>query len=124
MINLFKTYERNKELLEENKTLIEENKNLKSQIECLSQFRQNFDKYYEEITGTKLIIKHDCDMITVTGVCNIDWEDLHYPVEEYKETIAREITEKILPLIDFDLIDNPIKWGTKDMIGKLKVISK
>lgn len=122
MFNIFKAHKRNEKLLKENETLLEENKILKAQNEALSQFRKSFESYYNDVSGSKLIVKQNYKTLTLTGVYIIDWENIHYPADEYKRIIADKISYQLIPFIHFDVVDNPVR-GVKDMVGRLEIVS-
>lgn len=116
MFDVFKIYKRNKELLEENKILKEQN-------EALMQFKKSFDNYYNDISGTKFIIKQDRNIVTLNGVCTLDKEFMHFPTEECKMFIVEKISEQLMPFIEFDFVDNHV-YRTKDIIGRLRILEK
>lgn len=54
-------------------------------------------------------------------VLNVD--DIHYPTDVCKERIAKELTKQLLPLIEYDIVDND-SYGTRDIVGTLTVLMK
>lgn len=116
MRNIFKTFK-------ENERLSEENKILKAQYESLMDFKKSFDNYYHKLSDIKVIEKTYDNKMVVTGVCTFDLEGMHTPVDMCKERVAREITRKIMPFIEFDVVDNRA-YGTKDLVGRVFVVTK
>lgn len=115
MRNIFKTFK-------DNKRLIEENKILKAQNESLTQFRENFDKYYHDISTPKIIERRYDDVITLNGSFNFN-EDMYYlPIDECKKRIVKDISNNLMPYVEFDVVDN--MHGTKSLIGRLLVVTK
>lgn len=113
MFNIFK----------EIKQLREENIKLKAQNEALMQFKGSFDNYYNDISGTKFIIKQDRNLVTLNGICTLDREYMHYPADECKMLIAEKISEQLIPFIEFDFVDN-YAYETKDIVGRLRVLER
>lgn len=116
MKNIFKTFK-------ENESLIAENKLLKAQNEALTAFRKSFDSYYNDISGVRVITRTRDKQIALSGTFSINNATIHCPVEICKEKIARQISEQLLPLIEFDVVDNHA-YGTKDITGRLVVLMK
>lgn len=121
MLNIFKTFKENKELLTENEKLKKENEKLKNQNEALMQFKGNFDNYYHDISAFKIITRDNSEAVTLRGIYNINDKTLHYPSEEYKETIAERLLGQLIPFFKFDIVDNRA-YGTKDMVGTITVV--
>lgn len=113
MFNIFK----------EIKQLREENTKLKAQNEALMQFKENFDNYYNDISGVKMIVRQDTNAVTLNGICTLDREFIHFPTEECKMLIAEKISEQLIPFIEFDFVDNHA-YRTKDIVGRLRVLKK
>lgn len=116
MKNIFKVFK-------ENKKLSEENKLLKLQNDALTEFRKSFDNYYADISGVKVITKNYDKQIVLSGTFSLDRDGMYYPSDMLKEDIARKISKQLVPLMEFDVIDNEIDM-TKDIIGRLIVLTK
>lgn len=107
----------------ENKRLLEENKLLKAQNEALAEFRKSFDNYYNNISGVRVITKNYDKNIVLSASFSLDRDGLYYPTDMYKEKIASQISKQLLPLVEFDIVDNE-SYGTKDIVGRLIVMTK
>ena len=116
MRNIFKTFK-------ENKTLLEENKLLKARNEALTEFRKNFDNYYNDISGVRVITRNYDKKMVLSGSFSIDRNGLYCPTDVCKEKIVNQISKQILPLVEFDVVDNE-PYGTKDIVGKLTILTK
>lgn len=116
MKNIFKTFK-------ENKRLSEENKILKAQNESLMQFKDNFDNYYHNISGVKIIEKHYDDTVVVNGAFTLDAQGVYCPTDICKERIIQDISRRLMPYVEFDVVDNEA-YGTKDLVGRLFVMTK
>lgn len=116
MRNIFKTFK-------ENKSLLEENKLLKAQNEALTEFRKNFDNYYHDISGVKVITRSYDNKVVLSGTFSLDREGAYCPTDMCKEDIAYKISRQLLPLIEYDVIDNKA-CGTKSIVGRLIVLTK
>lgn len=116
MRNIFKTFK-------ENKRLSEENKILKAQNDSLTQFRKNFDNYYRDISGVKIVERRYDNTITLNGVFNFsEAQELYFPTDMCKEQIIKEISKQLISYIEFDVIDNA--YGTKSMVGRLNILTR
>lgn len=116
MRNIFKTFK-------ENKVLLEENKRLKAQNEALMSFKGNFDNYYRNISGIKMIPVTYDNKIVLSGSYRLDDVSMHYPIAMIKEHIAKDMAKNILPLIEFDIVDN-VDYGTRDFVGRIVILTK
>lgn len=116
MKNIFKVFK-------ENKALLEENKILKAQNEALTEFRKSFDKYYNDVSSVPVITKTYDKNVVLTGVFSLDECNIDYPMDLCKQEIVRKMSEKLLPFIEFDIVDNK-SYGTKDIRGKVIVLTK
>ena len=116
MKNIFKTFKENKKLLEENKLL-------KAQNEALTEFRKNFDNYYTDISGIKIIHRDYDKQLMLNATFSLNNETLYCPIDMCKEEIVKKITRQILPLVEVEVVDNPVHM-TKDIIGRLIVLKK
>lgn len=116
MRNIFKAFKENKRLLEENKLL-------KAQNEALAEFRKSFDNYYNDISGVRVITKNYDKNIVLSASFSLDRDGLYYPTDMYKEKIVSQISKQLLPLVEFDIVDNE-SFGTKDIVGRLIFMTK
>jgi hypothetical protein len=116
MKNIFKTFK-------ENKRLEEENRLLKAQNEALIEFRKSFDDYYNNISGVKVITRNYDKQVVIKASYRLDRDSMYCPVDVCKEDIARKMSRELLPLIEFDIIDNNA-YGTKDIVGRLIVLTR
>lgn len=116
MRNIFKTFK-------ENKRLSEENKILKAQYESLLEFKKNFDSYYHDISDVKIIERSYDNKVVLNGTLTLDTENSYCPTDICKERIVHEISRKLMPFVEFDVIDNEA-YGTKDLIGRLFVLTR
>lgn len=116
MKNIFKIFK-------ENKILLEENKLLKAQNEALTEFRKSFDNYYNDISGARVIIRNYDKKMVLSGSLSIDRNGLYCPTDVCKEKIVNQISRQLLPLIEFDVVDNEF-YGTKDIVGRLTILMK
>ena len=114
MRNIFKIFKENKELKEENKILT-------SKTEALTEFRKNFDKFYNSMSSYKIVERRYDNAIVLGGAFHFDnMGDIHYPTDECKRIVVQEIARQLEPYIEFDLVDNDC-YGTKILRGKLTV---
>lgn len=111
MKNIFKIFS-------ENKKLSEENKILKAQNDALMNFKNSLEQYYNSIAGTKIIENHYNNEVVLRGTFTIDKFNLDMPIEICKQYIANDISEKIMPYIEFETVDNE-DFNNKNLIGKL-----
>ena len=116
MRNIFKTFK-------ENKVLLEENKKIKAQNEALMQFKESFDNYYRNISGTHIIPVNYDNRVVLNGTYTFDPYSMNYPVDMCKEHIARDMAKKLLQFIEFDVVDNR-DYNTKDLVGRLVILTK
>lgn len=116
MRNILKTFTENERLLEENKIL-------KAQYESLMEFKNNFDKYYHDISGARIIERSYDNKVVLNGVFSLDMENSHCPTDICKEHIVHEIAKKLMPYVEFDVVDNRA-YGVKDLIGRLIVLTR
>jgi hypothetical protein len=116
MRNIFKTFK-------ENKRLEEENKRLKAQNEALTEFRKSFDNYYNNISGVKVITRNYDKQVVINASYSLDRGGMCCPVDVCKEDIARKMSRELLPLIEFDIVDNRA-YGIKDIVGRLIVLMR
>lgn len=116
MRNIFKTFK-------ENKSLLEENKLLKAQNEALTEFRKSFDNYYNDISGARVITRNYNKKMVLSGSFSIDRNGLYCPTDVCKEKIVNQISKQILPLVEFDVVDNE-PYGVKDIVGRLTILTK
>ena len=116
MRNIFKTFK-------ENKRLIEENKILKAQNEALTEFRKGFDKFYNDIADVKVITRTYDKKLVLSGTFSLDRDTMYCPTDRCKEYIADHIAKQLVPLIEYDVVDNRA-YGTKDMVGRLTILMK
>lgn len=116
MRNIFKTFN-------ENQRLIEENKLLRAQNEALSEFRKSFDKYYNDIAGMKVITRSYDKQLTLQAAVSMDRETMYLPADFCKKRIASELSNQLMPLIEYDIVDNRA-YGTKDIVGRLTILAK
>lgn len=116
MRNIFKTFK-------ENERLTEENKILKAQYESLMDFKSNFNKYYHDISGTRVIERSYGNKVILNGVLTLDMENSYCPTDICKEHIVHDIAKKLMPYVEFDVVDNKA-YGVKDLIGRLIVLTR
>ena len=116
MRNIFKTFK-------ENERLIEENKILKVQYESLMEFKSNFDRYYHDISDVRVIERSYDNKVILNGVFTLDTENSYCPTDICKDHIVHEIAKKLMPFIEFDVVDNRA-YGVKDLIGRLIVMTR
>jgi hypothetical protein len=116
MKNIFKTFK-------ENKKLSEENKLLRAQNEALTEFRKNFDNYYADISGVKIICRDYDKQLVLSATFSLNNETLYCPIDVCKEEIVKKISKQLLPLVDFIVVDDP-KHMTKDIVGRLTILKK
>lgn len=116
MRNIFKTFK-------ENKALLEENKLLKAQNEALAEFRKSFDNYYNDVSGVRVITRNYDKKMVLSGSFSLDRDGLYCPTDVCKEKIISQISRQLLPLVEFDVVDNE-PYGTKDIIGRLTIMMK
>ena len=116
MRNIFRTFK-------ENQRLIEENKILKAQNDSLTEFRKGFDKFYNDIAGTKVFTRTYDKHLTLQASVSMDRENLYCPTDICKERIMRELSRQLMPVIEYDVVDNRA-YGTKDIVGRLTVLMK
>ena len=123
MRNIFKTFKENEKLLAENERLLEENKLMKAKNDALAEFRKSFDNYYNDISGVKIITRNYDKKLVLSGSFSLDRDGLYCPTDVCKERIVREISNQLLPLIEYDVTDNEA-YGTKNIVGRLSVLMK
>ena len=116
MRNIFKTFK-------ENKSLLEENKLLKAQNEALTEFRKSFDSYYNDVSGARVIARNYDNKMVLSGSFSLDRNGMYYPIDVCKEKIVSQISRQLLPLVEFDIIDNE-PYGIKDIVGRLTILMK
>lgn len=116
MKNIFKTFKENKKLLEENKLL-------KAQNDALIEFRKNFDNYYADISGVKIIHRNYDKQLVLSATFSLNNDTLYCPIDVCKEKIVNQISRQLLPLVEFEVVDNKFR-GTKDIVGKLTILTK
>lgn len=116
MKNIFKVFK-------ENKRLTEENRILKAQNDALQEFRKNFDNYYNDVSCTRVITRQYDKKMVLSGSFSLDRNGMYCPIDVCKEHITRDISRQLLPVIEFDVIDNEA-YGTKDIVGRLTVFTK
>jgi hypothetical protein len=116
MRNIFKTFK-------ENKRLEEENKLLKAQNEALTEFRKSFDNYYNNISCVKVITRNYDKQVVIKASHSLDRDSMYCPVDVCKEDIARKMARELLPLIEFDIVDNKA-YGIKEIVGRLIVMTR
>ena len=116
MRNIFKTFK-------ENERLSEENKILKAQYESLMEFKKNFDKYYHDISDVRIIERSYNNKIVLNSTLTLDIENSYCPTDICKERIVQEIAKKLMPFVEFDVVDNRA-YGVKDLIGRLIVLTR
>jgi hypothetical protein len=95
MKNIFKIFK-------ENQALREENKLLQAQIEALSTFKENFDKFYHDVTNVHYV-KIDRKQVRLQSLSLI--EDC-IPTEYIKEHITMDFAKQLEPFIKYDLQDD------------------
>lgn len=105
------------------KRLIEENKILKAQNESLMQFKKNFDNFYHDISDVRIIERNYNNRVVLNGVYSIDYRNLDCPIDMCKEYIVRDMSRKLMPYVEFDIVDNEA-YGTKDLVGRLLIMTK
>ena len=116
MRNIFKTFK-------ENGKLTEENKILKAQYESLMEFKSNFDRYYHDISDVRIIERSYDNKVILNGVFTLDMENSHCPTDVCKDYIVHEIAKKLMPFVEFDVVDNRA-YGVKDLVGRLIVLTR
>lgn len=116
MRNIFKTFKENERLLEENKLL-------KAQNDALVEFRKNFDNYYNSISGVKVITRDRTNSLVVQAAVSLDRENMYCPTDVCKERLVRELANQLSQFIEYDVVDNRA-YGTKDIVGRLTVLTK
>lgn len=116
MRNIFKVFE-------ENKSLLEENKRLKAQNDALTEFKTSFEKYYNDVSIARVVTKYYDKPNVLQGVITLDRDRMHAPIDMYKEEIIRQMAQQLMPFVEFDIVDNK-SFGTKDLIGRLTIMSK
>lgn len=116
MKNIFKTFK-------ENKRLTEENKVLKAQYESLMEFKENFDRYYHDISDVRIIERSYDNRVVLNSSLALDMENSYCPTDICKERIVYEIAKKLMPFVEFDVVDNKA-YGVKDLIGRLIVLTR
>ena len=116
MRNIFKTFKENKKLLEQNKIL-------KAQNESLIQFKKSFDDYYHKISGVKIIATQQRNQVVLNSILTLDSDGMHCPIDVCKRHIVGDISQQLLPFIEFDVVDNN-PYQTKDLVGKLTILTK
>ena len=116
MRNIFKTFKYNK-------ILIEENKILKAQNDALTKFKENFDKYYHDISSPKIISRTYDNTVVLSGSYYLNNDLYQLPVDECKKRIIKDMSSQLMPYVNFDVVDNDM-YGTKNLVGKLIVVTK
>ena len=116
MRNIFKTFK-------ENKVLLEENKLLKAQNEALAEFRKSFDNYYNDVSGARVITRNYDKKMVLSGSFSLDRNGMYCPIDVCKEKIVSQISRQLLPLVEFDIIENE-PYGIKDIVGRLTIFMK
>ena len=109
-------------VFKENKKLLEENKILKAQSEALEKFRVNFDNYYHETSGIKMIAKSYDKQVVLNGTFRFDDRMACCPIEECKRRLISDMARQLEPFVEFDVVDDP--YGHKTLIGRLIVTTK
>lgn len=116
MKNIFKTFKDNKRLLEENKIL-------KAQIEALEKFRNNFDKYYHDVSAPRVIENKYDNIVVLNGSYNFNNDMYRFPIEECKKRIIHDMSMQLMPYVEFDVVDNDA-YRTKTLVGRLNIVTK
>lgn len=116
LFDIFKT-------LKENRMLRKENEVLKIKYDTLSDFKKNFDTYYRELTGFKVITREHNDVLRMKSTCVIDKSNIHIPINILKQELATNLCDQLLPIISFDILDNKAR-GAKELVGMLSVIKE
>lgn len=110
MKNIFKIFK-------ENQMLREENKLLQAKIEALNTFKENFDKFYHDVTSVHYV-KIDREQVKLQSLSLM--EDF-VPAEYIKEHISRDFAKQLEPFIKYDIQDDRMS-GRKALVAWVDVL--